>query len=70
MKVYGINNDGVHLMSSLNSEFSLCGDAFDIDSLLNIEKDVSGIKNTEKNIVTCQRCIIEILNCKNVQFKK
>jgi len=51
------NADGVHLMAAVNSEYSLCGDAFDIDST---EPDLGMLVPTTKTRVTCERCIAEI----------
>ena len=51
------NGDGVHLMSPCNSEFSICGDAFDIGS----EEGLNDMKPTSENIVSCKKCQ-EVIN--------
>lgn len=50
--MYMRNNDGVHYMSVVNSEFSLCGDAFDIGS----ENGMTNMEQCESQKVTCPRC--------------
>ena len=60
------NNEGVHLMAGINAEYSVCGDAFDIGS----EKGCDDMVETSKKVVTCSRCIVEILNCRGVKINK
>lgn len=65
IKEFSENKEGVHLMSGLNAEYSVCGMAFDAGST-NDNEDGDLIK-TDKKIVTCPNCIIEIKNCRNVK---
>ena len=53
------NEDGVHLMSPCNEEYSLCGDAFDVRS----EDGVSEMEITKEMVITCRRCIEIIELC-------
>lgn len=56
----------VHLVSVNNSEYTLCGDAFDLGS------EVQGYewRETKRRSVTCSRCIREILNCRGARTAK
>ena len=56
----------VHIMSAINCEYTLCGDAFDLDS------DEPGYEQipTDKRTVTCDRCIRETENCRGVRVRK
>jgi hypothetical protein len=63
-------NSVVHLMQAFNSEYTICGDAFDCDSEAGTEHIYPGadhIYPTKKKVVTCERCIREIENCRNVK---
>ena len=53
------NADGIHLMSPLSYEFSMCGDVFDVDA---IESDLGEMQPT-KGPVTCERCLAVIETC-------
>ena len=67
MKEFTENFDGVHLMSPLNSEYSLCGDAFDIHS--SGDSDSGDLISTNKRTVTCEQCIKVIEACRGVRVK-
>lgn len=56
------NTDGVHLMNPLNNEYTLCGDAFDCGS----EKEINSLKDTNKQSVTCSRCLEIIKLCRDL----
>ena len=60
-KHFGENNDGVHLM---NGEYTLCGDAFDINA---VDDEVSEVAATRKRVVTCVNCIAIIKLTKGVR---
>ena len=63
--LFAKSDDGViHLVSAINKEFTLCGNAFDGDN--DDKKKWEFIKR--KNI-TCEECWKEILNCKNVRAR-
>jgi len=63
MKIYGENNKGVHLMSALNAEYTLCGDAYDGGSEFEADGQTD-VLDTNKRVVTCESCAIEIRNCR------
>jgi len=48
------NNEGVHAMSPANSEYSLCGDAFDIGSEIN--DTCENMRATKRRSVSCPKC--------------
>lgn len=54
---YGENEEGVHVMIPGNSEYTLCGDAFDCYA---VDPAVGIIKPTKKRQATCPKCV-EIL---------
>lgn len=57
------SRDGlVHALSAINSEFTLCGDAFDIDSEKGYE-DKAWVEVTT-GIVNCPRCVKQIVECR------
>lgn len=58
---YTENDEGVHLQIG---EFTLCGDAFDIDA---VEKDRPPFRATRSVTVTCKRCRSLILTCRGVR---
>jgi len=73
---YKENFEGVHLMSIVGSgEETLCGIHFQTGEKSNLSKEIYDyddkylLVRTNKKIVTCERCIREILNCKNVKIK-
>lgn len=59
------NKDGVHLTSPF-ADHTLCGDTNDGDT--NPFIDVESLKDTNKRIVTCVRCIRIIVQCRGVRF--
>lgn len=65
-RVFMENSDGVHLMCPINSEFSLCGDAWD-GSLKGDEVHFSPMKGARRGTVTCARCTRVILECRGVR---
>lgn len=68
MKLFGKNSDGVHLMSPLHNEYTLCGDAFDIDTEEGCE--TLHIRGTKEKVITCIKCIIIIKECRNIKCRK
>jgi hypothetical protein len=67
----------IHLISSLNNEFTICGIRYDHgddkDDLGNIiDKNLSRLswEKTNKKKITCEFCIREILNCRGVMIAK
>lgn len=69
MAKYAKSNNGVvHLISAINSEYTLCGDAFDAGS--GAGEDFSfDWAVLSRGAVTCPLCQKEILNCRNAQIK-
>lgn len=64
---YAKNEDGqVHLISALNSEYTLCGDAFDGGEGVGLPEQTPWTI-CERGPVTCQLCIKEIDNCRGVR---
>ena len=62
MKIFVACDKYVHLQSAINSEYSLCGDAFDgCDTDGQVEHT-----ETDKRVVTCPKCVEEIHNCRRV----
>lgn len=58
------NNSGVHLMSASNSEYTICGDAWDGDEMVGgNQKCRIDLKGFQK--VTCKKCKEEIANISN-----
>lgn len=57
------NGLGVHLMSPLEGEYTLCGDAFDNE----FGGSAGEAKATTKRVVTCPRCITVITECRGVR---
>lgn len=70
-KEFGEGNGCVHLMSALNAEYTLCGDAFDVYAGSDGKESgvTEDISKTNKKVVTCPRCIAEIENCRGVRIK-
>jgi len=60
------NKAGVHVMNPIQGEYSLCGDAFDINSESDGDHD-GGLARTQKKRVTCERCKEIILELRNVR---
>lgn len=63
MLLYTENRAGVHLMNPINSEYSLCGDAFD-----DYESEDGCLNKTSKRYVTCKRCRDIITHCRRVKL--
>ncbi len=59
------NSERVHIMSPLNGEYTLCGDAFD-----GFQDEMEGTAKTEKRIVTCRDCIKIIDLCRGIKTKR
>lgn len=66
MRKFTENKAGVHLMNPIQGEFSMCGDAFDIDSEDNGTHD-GPLLPSGKKTVTCERCKIIIMECRGVR---
>ncbi len=67
MKEYARSEDGlIHLVSAINGEYTVCGDAFD-GGLPIGEDNKSDWTKTAKSIVTCPVCVREIINCRGVK---
>ena len=70
VKNFEENSEGVHLMNPNNDEFSMCGDAQDIDSVTDrIDGNLKAFRPTSSTTVTCRRCIAVIECCHGVKFK-
>ena len=67
---YCLTTDGdVHLVNALNSEFTLCGDAWDIDQTEDrIDGAGHGHKPHARGPVTCPRCAKVILACRGIRI--
>lgn len=68
-KTYVESTDGLtHLISAINGEFTLCGDAFEgaCDPDEQSGEDFSWVES-ENGPVDCPRCKQEILNCRGVR---
>lgn len=63
------NVDGIHLMSPVQGEYTICGDAFDGGSGIG-ESDLTEMHETEKTTVTCPKCVAVILGCRGVRIKQ
>ena len=66
------NNGLIHLLSALNCEFTLCGNAFEGDGtdIINIKNDPNAHTRCKKGPVTCENCIKEIKNARHVKIKE
>lgn len=61
---YAQSNDGtVHLVSALNGEFTLCGDAY--DGSVDDRDDDTSWSSRKTGPVTCTKCLSEIENCRS-----
>jgi hypothetical protein len=66
---YAKSNDGrVHLVSALNGEYTLCGDAYD-GGLAIDEDNQSDWTGQKSGPVTCPKCIKEIESCRGVRVQ-
>jgi hypothetical protein len=61
----GENNEGVHMMNPVVSEYTLCGDAWDIG--MTEHGSTKDILPTKKQIITCPKCIEVIKECKRAK---
>lgn len=67
---YCKSNDGlVHLVSAVNREYTLCGDAFDGDAD-GSEHDPAAWHYVKRQPITCHQCANEIENCRGVRIKR
>lgn len=66
MREFSENKAGVHLMNPIQSEYSMCGDAFDIDTE-DIDTHDGPLLPSEKKTVTCERCKMIITECRGVR---
>lgn len=57
MRMYKHQNGTVHIQSLSNSEYTLCGDAFDGDLDCRETTSLDMVKNEK---VTCKKCLMEI----------
>lgn len=64
MKEFAENRGGVHLM---NGEFTLCGDAIDIEALLEDDHNDGNPVPTDKKVVTCVDCVRIIQMCRGTR---
>jgi len=60
------NCEGVHLVEAGRGEFTICGDAFDIE----IEMPELRMMPTKKTVVTCPNCITVIKHCRGVRISE
>jgi hypothetical protein len=66
MKKYAEDDKGIiHLISPINGEFTLCGNAFDGDNLIG---DYAW-KETRNAMINCLDCIKTINVCKMIKLK-
>lgn len=63
---YYEDDRGVHFMSPLQSEFTICGDAFDVDA---VDDALSQLKPTSKRTVTCPQCVKLIRALRGIRTK-
>ena len=61
--------DGICLVNPLNDEYTLCGDAFDIDNLYRSD-EYTYHEQTKERVVTCHRCIAILKYCKGVKTQE
>lgn len=68
-KQYGRSGNGlIHLLSPLNAEFTLCGDAFDIcDERDNAEEGLEW-EYCPPAPITCGKCARVIIECRRVRI--
>jgi hypothetical protein len=68
-KKYAKSGDGaIHLISDLNGEITLCGNAFE-GLAMNGEPTDDAWVDHDSGPVTCPECIREIMNCRGVRCK-
>jgi len=68
---YAKSGDGlIHLTSALNSEFTICGDAFDGEANERIKDDSTCHSFCKPQPITCPKCIVEIKNIRGVKIKE
>jgi len=61
-----VEADGfIHVLTPLNSEFTLCGDAFDLGAIEGCEDYTH--RPTKRRSVTCPNCARVVLLCKRVR---
>lgn len=66
---YAKSNDGrIHLVSAINGEFTLCGNAFDGDAD-GQASDPHAWEEVKRGPVTCENCIREIENCRGIRVR-
>lgn len=63
-KQFAENKDGVHLVSPLNEEFTLCGDA--LEGSASDEQEIDPALITKSRTVTCPKCATTVLHCRGV----
>ena len=64
---YARSKDGlIHLISAVNSEFTMCGDAYDGEH--GNENDPQSWIACKANLVTCPRCAAQIRQCRRVKI--
>lgn len=69
-KHYGKSNDGIiHLVGVVNSEFTLCGNAFDGEADRELPNDPTMWVAHPAGPVTCPVCIRQIKACRGVKTK-
>ncbi len=54
----------VHMMMPGNAEYTLCGDAFDLDA---VEEGVGACHPVKRGPVTCPKCAEVIIGCRGVR---
>lgn len=57
-------SDGVHLVSPLNGEFTLCGDA--LEGSASDDAEIEAAAATKSRTVTCPKCATVVLHCRGV----
>ena len=68
---YARSNDGLtHLISALNGEYTVCGNAFDGDANGELPgRDPFAWDDCPEAPVDCPKCAKEIINCKGAKTK-
>jgi hypothetical protein len=72
MPRFSKSNDGlVHLLNTINWEFTLCGNAFDGDALsADMSSDPNAHCKCKERVVTCPSCIEIIRSTRRVRCRE
>lgn len=62
-------DDGlIHRVSGIDSEYTICGDAWDGHKDASDVNDLVQWEFCRPQLITCPKCIMEIKNCRGVRF--